>query len=104
MSLAPGTRVGAFEIGAPLDAGGMGEVYHDSRQPIADALECTARRTSVRRAAGRYTDLGSSDAGIDDQAVPILHQDFAEARRVEIVCRSSGRERTCPVESGNRAP
>ena len=27
MSLSPGTRLGSFEILAPLGAGGMGEVY-----------------------------------------------------------------------------
>ena len=27
MSLAPGTRLGPFEILAPIGAGGMGEVY-----------------------------------------------------------------------------
>jgi len=27
MSLAPGTKLGPYEIIAPIDAGGMGEVY-----------------------------------------------------------------------------
>jgi serine/threonine protein kinase len=33
MSLAPGTRLGAYEVLSPIGAGGMGEVYraHDSK-------------------------------------------------------------------------
>jgi hypothetical protein len=36
MALAPGTRLGVYEVIAPIDAGGMGEVYRarDTRPDI----------------------------------------------------------------------
>jgi pimeloyl-ACP methyl ester carboxylesterase len=48
MSLAPGSRLGPYEIIAPLGAGGMGEVYrsHDTRLQRGVALKVISREGS----------------------------------------------------------
>ena len=46
MSFAPGTRLGPYEIVAPLGAGGMGEVYRarDTRLERIVAIKVLAER------------------------------------------------------------
>ncbi len=50
MSLAPGTRLGAYEITAPIGAGGMGEVYRarDTRLNREVAIKVTQEKFSER--------------------------------------------------------
>src|SRR5438270_11606775 len=50
MSLSAGTRLGPYEILAPLGAGGMGEVYraHDPRMGREVAIKISAARFSDR--------------------------------------------------------
>lgn len=59
MPLAPGTRLGPYEILSALGAGGMGEVYraHDTRLDREVALKVTAEHTALteaRAAAGLH--------------------------------------------------
>src|SRR5271166_6206144 len=50
MPLSPGTRLGPYEILAPIGAGGMGEVYraHDPRMGREVAIKISAERFSDR--------------------------------------------------------
>ena len=54
MPLAPGARFGPYEILAPLDAGGMGEVY---RARDAKLARDYAGMIEVHMASGRATPL-----------------------------------------------
>ena len=50
MPLAPGTRLGPYEILAPIGAGGMGEVYktRDTRLGRLVAIKLSAEQFSER--------------------------------------------------------
>ncbi len=49
MTLAPGTRLGSYEILAPIGAGGMGEVYR-ARDRKLDRDVAISRNFSLMRA------------------------------------------------------
>ena len=69
MSLAPGTKLGPYEVTGALGAGGMGEVYraHDSRLKRDVALKLLSesfatdpeRLARFQREAAENTDAGS---------------------------------------------
>ena len=67
MSLAPGTRLGAYDIVAPLGAGGMGEVYkaRDSRLGRDGAIKLLPAAFAADADTVSYTHLTlpTSDLG-----------------------------------------
>jgi len=76
MPLHPGTRIGSFEIIAPLGAGGMGEVYRarDTRlkRDIAIKVLPDAVASSPERLA-RFEREATTVAGLDHPNIVVLH-------------------------------
>jgi hypothetical protein len=80
MALSPGSRLGPYEITAPINAGGMGEVYRamdtNLKRIVADRsflmltlLPAAARRsksysTGAERSAGRQRPFRSTDVSV----------------------------------------
>ena len=64
MTLPSGTRIGVYEVLAPIGAGGMGEVYRarDTRLDRDVAIEDPPRRLCHRRRTGRAVRALSQDA------------------------------------------
>src|SRR5688500_14829590 len=55
MSLAPGTRLGSYEVIGPLGAGGMGEVYLARASPLGRAVGIKVLATDVVTDRDRLT-------------------------------------------------
>src|SRR5262245_60276612 len=76
MPLASGTRLGSYEILAPLGAGGMGEVYraHDSRlgRDVAIKILPLALAASAERLA-RFQREAKTVAGLNHPNIVTLH-------------------------------
>jgi eukaryotic-like serine/threonine-protein kinase len=76
MTLAPGTRLGVYEVVAPLGAGGMGEVYraHDTalqRDVALKVLPATLAQNPERMA--RFQREGKLLASLNHPNIAILH-------------------------------
>ena len=76
MSLAPGTKLGQYEILSPLGAGGMGEVYRarDSRLGREVAIKILAAdRTSNPAARRRFEQEGRAVASLSHPNILAIH-------------------------------
>ena len=110
MSLTPGSRIGPYEVGAPLGAGGMGEVFsaQDTRLKRAVALKVLLshaitdpdRRARFDREAQVLASLNHPNIaqvfGVEDaDGAPVIAMEFVEgptlADRIDAVRVHGGR-------------
>src|SRR2546428_1999242 len=76
MPLAPGTRLGPYEISAPLGAGGMGEVYRalDTRLDRTVAIKVLPQRLSESaEALSRFEREAKAVAAISHPNILAIH-------------------------------
>src|SRR6266699_198202 len=77
MQLAPGTRIGAYEIVAPLGAGGMGEVYlaHDHRLRRQVALKVLPRElASDKQRKQRFMQEAHAASILVHPHISVIHE------------------------------
>src|SRR5258708_7443908 len=76
MPLAPGTRLGPYEIVAPLGAGGMGEVYraHDSRLGRSVAIKVLPEHLSASpEVRARFEREARTISSLNHPHICVLH-------------------------------
>ena len=84
MALAPGTRLGPYEILSPLGAGGMGEVYRarDTRLERDVAIKVLPERLAADpKALSRFEREARAVAAMSHPNILAIH-DFGEERGV----------------------
>jgi hypothetical protein len=60
MALTSGTRIGPYEIGAPLGVGGMGEAYRTTDTKLKRQVAITVLPASVAQDAGAVEEATTS--------------------------------------------
>src|SRR5438445_7496976 len=82
MSIAPGTKLGPYEIVAPLGAGGMGEVYRarDTRLDRTVAIKVlNAALVATPEARGRFEREAKVISQLQHPNICVLHDVGSEA-------------------------
>ena len=105
MPLAPGTRLGCYEVLSPLGAGGMGEVYraHDTKLNVRSPSRSFRPRCPPIRTGSRVPTRSGSTRGLESSA----HRGRVRTgglRRRQGARDGTGRRRGCSPQRHPRGP
>jgi serine/threonine protein kinase len=78
LALTPGTRLGVYEVTAPIGAGGMGEVYRATDTKLK--RQVAIKLLPPSRAASR-ADPRSDRPGLQQEHTIVMLQNFADELR-----------------------